>query len=309
MSLLTNEWPAIRRLFIPPNQTIGKGCRKKIGIHRKKMRTIQPTKPAQLRVNYWKRGIGLVLLALVAGGLASCYTQRAASTARLEAEITEEFEVAVKPACEDFQEEIRGASEHLRNDVATGFDDISNHFVELCLSSDGYLERTKGTEEAQRKLADYMRAAVTDLLNDSLEGFSQRYSRSLDLLEGRLLVKSGIDTSYLKVQRHSEVLIKNYAPSPNADDIRGSSTIKLVDEAAGWIPFLGDAYEVAKLALGDPRENGIKSRASDYAAEHQRYWLGVINDVMATLPSAEEAEQACRKNFNARVALKLLEAK
>ena len=261
----------------------------------------------------WKQ----VALVVVVSIFSIFYIQWKASKAKIarealaavrEAEITGEFEATVRPASQEFKEEISSASTYLRRDLDLAFDRISEQFAELCVNSDGYIERTKGVDEAQRKLADYMRVAVTESLNDSLEGFSERYSGSIQKLEQRLLVDTSINTAYLDVQKHKEVLIKQYSPNLDPNQIRGSVTLKTADEAFGWIPFVGDAYDLAKLALGDPREKAIKQRARACVTDQRRYWLKVVDDVIATLPTAEQAEKSCRERFSARLALKQLEA-
>ena len=256
----------------------------------------------------WERWLGWRQYALVAvvSFLATCYF--IGGNAAREAELTEEFTATVSPACEEFKEEIGSASSHLRSDLENAFNAISDNFVDLCVNSDGYIERTKNVDEAQRKLEDYMRVAVTESLQDSLEGFSERYSGSIQRLEQRLLVDTAIDTAYLDVQKNKEVLIKQYAPNLDANQFRGSGAVKAADDAFGWIPLVGDAYDICKLVFGDPRENAIKQRARDYVSNQRRYWLGVVNDMIATLPTAEQAEKACRERFNARVALNQLEA-
>lgn len=227
----------------------------------------------------------------------------------LEKVLTREFEAAVGPASAECAANLQTASAQLVADVDSGFSELALEFGNLCLSSDGYLERTKGTEEAEAKLTDYLRVAVTDLLNHSLTTFSERYASEVELLETRLLVKTGLQKALLELRKREEFLVAEQPAALDVDQIRGSGAWKVADEAAGWIPIAGDAYELAKLALGDPREKAIKERAAGHVAQIRDHWLQQITEIAGSLPKEGDVQRTCRERFNARLAIKLLETK
>ena len=90
-------------------------------------------------------------------------------------QLEDQFDASVEAACDEFVESLGQAFRQLEADVSTGFRNISDQFVQLCLGADGYLERAKGEEEARPKLQDFIRAAVTGLMNDSLAAYTTRY--------------------------------------------------------------------------------------------------------------------------------------
>lgn len=246
--------------------------------------------------------IGLTLL------LCGCATNDRPSPGLSAEELRNEFEACVVGASSDFVQGVAEAAAELEAEVAHGFDQIERGFVQLCLDTDGYVERSKGLEESRRKLEDYVRVAVTELLQENLSRYSERYSDNLALLENRLLVTIPLRSKIEQQVKDHEWLIAHYAPQPEPERLRGSATVKIVDDTFGWVPVVGDAYDLAKLTIYDPRESAMKERASAYIDEQRQYWMSQVHKLALGSLSVKAVEKECRQHFDPKLAIKRLEA-
>jgi hypothetical protein len=256
------------------------------------------------RAKQWLACCLLGVLALLPG----CTTGRQPIGRINQDQLRVEFDQCVTGASADFANATVEAAADLEVDVTRGFDLIEKEFVQLCLDSDGYLERRKGVDVSRGKLEDFVRVAVTDLLQESLARFADRYWENLGMLERRLLVTTSFRAEFQEQLKAREWLVVNYAPQADPGQLRGSSAVKMLDDAASWVPLVGDAYDLAKLTVYDPRESAIKKRATAYINEQREYWIARIRELSGASVTAQAVEADCRRHFDPRLATTLLEA-
>jgi|JI6StandDraft_1071083.scaffolds.fasta_scaffold193390_2 hypothetical protein len=244
---------------------------------------------------------GLVLLV---EGVLSVHPEQS----RQEAALAEEFNAYVGPACVEYEAQLQEAAAELETQVLDGFAELADEFAEICVNSDGFIERSKGEAAAARVLSDSMRASVTEFITRYLADFEMRANDAQELLELRLLLEPSIDSPFASLLKKHLQQIQSYAPQPPTSEIRGGGLGKTIDEGVTWIPILGDAWDVTKLIFGDPRENGIRERARNFVNSEKAKWLTIVTELKESVPDAAITERNCRAVFQPGLALSRLNA-
>lgn len=223
-----------------------------------------------------------------------------------EVELRDEFGAAVGPASEEFSGQLQSALANLETRMHEGFAGVAEEFAEICVNSDGIIERSKGETAAKQVLTDSLRASVTELVTRSLEDFHASVSDAQELLESRLLVTTELTESLNRLLERHSLLLQSYTPQPAVADLRGGGLGKSLDEGFAWVPLVGDAYDLGKLVFGDPREKGIRTRARNFVHGEEAKWLAMVSELKKAVPDAATTEQDCRAAFKPREAIKRL---
>jgi len=248
----------------------------------------------------------MVIVGMLLAGCVSYYCRTRTDHA-LVVEVQREFEMYVQPASQEFAKDVAIAAKRTEDELADGFLAIREQFAEECLNADGYIARAHNDQEKAQALSDFLRVAITEHLQRNVEGFYEGYYDQVDLLEKRLLVDTKLKTHFFNIEQQYNFKVKQYAPKASLNDLRGSGTYKVADEAFGWVPVFGDIYDAAKLIFGDPREAAIRERAKQYVIQQELYWKPLLDEFKASLPKATAVEATCRATFNANQAVARLE--
>ena len=223
-----------------------------------------------------------------------------------EIELRGEFGASVGLASEEFSGQLQSALANLEARMQEGFAGVAEEFAEICVNSDGIIERSKGEAAAKQVLTDSLRASVTELVTRSLEDFHASASDAQELLESRLLVTTELTESLNKLLERHSLLLQSYTPQPPVANLRGGGLGKSLDEGFAWVPLVGDAYDLGKLVFGDPREKGIRTRARNFVHGEETKWLATVAELKKAAPDAATIERDCRAAFKPREALKRL---
>ncbi|HRH97198.1 MAG TPA: hypothetical protein PLB55_14755, partial [Prosthecobacter sp.] len=267
---------------------------------------LQPQK--QLARSGGRRVANILYLTLTLAVIVGGVLHLRPAQSREEAELAAEFDANVAPACVDFEAQLQEAAATMDAQMSEGFAGIAEEFAEICVNSDGFIERSKGEEAAARTLSDAMRASVTDLVARCLDDLEARSKDAQALLELRLLLESSKDSPFEPLlEKHSQQ-VRSYIPQPPTSEIRGGGLGKTFDEGVTWIPILGDAWDVTKLIFGDPRENGIRDRAKKFVNTEKSTWLAIVTEFKNTIPDVATTEQKCRAAFQPGAAIARLTA-
>lgn len=218
-------------------------------------------------------------------------------------ELTAEFEQSAAPASTDFAEHIQAAYATLEAQIREGMSRVADEFAEDCVDSDGVTARIKGEDDAKQMLTKALRDAVSELVSRCLEDFRDSVEGAEQLLQARLLATTPFGAEVSQTVAKCAENLRAYSPEPPVSELRGGGWGKTLDEGFAWIPIVGDIYDTGKLIFGDPRENGIRTRAHNYVHGEEAKVLAYISLVKPTLPDAATTERACRAAFKPEEAL------
>lgn len=252
---------------------------------------------------------GRLFLVLLGFGISSLWSgcNTVTESARRRQQLQVEFDATVASASLDFYQATRSAHLRLTHQIKTGFDDVQREFVEQCSDADGFVKRAKTDADVRGEIESSLRIAITHLLQDSINDFISAYVEALDLLEDRLLVKTDLRHWPDEVALNYAPVVARYSPEVELATIRGSTVLKIADEAFGFVPFAGDAWDLYKLIVNDPRGNAIRRRAEELFRQERGRLQPMFTAIEAALPTEDAAERSCRKAFKIDEALARLD--
>ena len=221
----------------------------------------------------------------------------------LEQQVEQEFQAFVKPASEDFSRAVRAAYVEMDTRINKGFDAIAVDLAEKCVDADGYINRFSSSEELNKELRADLKSQISDLMNKSILAYKESYSEALEQLQLRLL--TDLKPGYTPTKDITDFLerTKKFDPNVNIGDLRSNGFLKGVDDAAGLVPLAGDAWDIFKWVIYDPRESAIKGRAHSLVWSQLGTWRPLLKKMESELPNATATESTCRSSFNLKVAM------
>ena len=242
------------------------------------------------------------------GFLVAIFALTACSTAHrklpsLEQQVEQEFQTFVKPASEDFARSVRAAYVEMDTRINKGFDAIAQYLAERCLDADGYSNRFSSSEELNNELKAHLKTQISELMTQSVLAYKDAHSEAFELLQLRLLTDMSPDAKQAKLITEFLTRAKRFDPHVNIGDIRSNGFLKTVDDGAGLIPLAGDAWDIFKWVIHDPRESAVKSRAHSLVWSQLNTWRPLLEQMKSNLPTAPATEAACRASFDAKAAV------
>lgn len=252
---------------------------------------------------------GRQFLALLGFGISTIWSgcSTVPASARQRQQLQVEFDATVASASHDFYQATRSAHLRLTHQIKTGFDDVQREFVEQCSDADGFVKRAKTDADVRGEIESSLRIAITHLLQNSINDFISAYVEALDLLEARLLVKTDLRHWPDEVALNYAPVVARYSPEVDLEAVRGSTVLKFADEALGFVPFAGDAWDLYKFIVNDPRGDAIRSRAAGLFRQERDRLQPMFAAIEAALPAEDAVERSCRKAFKIDEALARLD--
>ena len=249
--------------------------------------------------------ISIFLSAVAISSTACSTTSRRSSP--LQQQVEQEFQTFVKPASEDFARAVRSAYVEMDTRINKGFDAIAVDLAEKCVDADGYTNRFSSNEELNKELRADLKSQISDLMNKSILAYKESYSEAVEQLQLRLL--TDLKPAYTPTKDITEFLERTnkFDPNVNIGDLRSNGFLKGVDDAAGLVPLAGDAWDIFKWVIYDPRESAIKGRAHSLVWSQLGTWRPLLKKMESELPTATATEATCRSSFNLKVAMTKLD--
>jgi hypothetical protein len=259
-----------------------------------------------------------VLLALLTGAcllISGCATQRPLSPAE---QVTIGFHDLLPEAATNFCNNVHNDYDVLQERIDTGVDEMQPSLDELVDEFDGYIDRVrqgvdapelhlKNVDSDQVKIQQWLEGQFERFLIPAINQFYESYTNDVADFESRLLVHTYLDDWVNDLSKQMIAQATNTVFQGNANDLKGSTGAKVASDAFGFVPFVGDAYDLFTAFIYDPRMARIKNHAHEYLPKlrsqlHQRF----LDPLVQQLPRPEEVQVECGKQFSARKALKIL---
>jgi len=222
--------------------------------------------------------------------------------------VTIEFHDALPDAATDFCTSIQQFLEVLQHDVDIGTEQMEESLNQLIEDLDSYRQRSGVSQSDQKRIQSWLDTEFRRFLIPAAEAFYSAYSQEVIDLESRLLLRTALHARLADSHDQTITQATSTAFPASAAQLKGNAAVKVLDDAAEFIPVAGDAYGLFKAFVRDSRMESIKKNAHAYIPELRNLLQErLLNPLAAQLPTYDEVLAECRHSFTASQALIMLE--
>ena len=244
----------------------------------------------------------LLALAILASG---CTLTRAPLTPTERA--TRGFEENLLPAATDFHANIIQDYQTLTEQVDSAVSSLGPSLGELVEDLDSYKQRTISSQSDSAKIQAWLQNQLQSSVLPAVTEFYGAYGAEVADLQSRLLVHTELNPLIESHRQQSLDAVSTTALPATPQDLKGSATLKTLEDAATFVPIAGDAYDVFRSFIYDPRLASAKEKAGQCLPQlrdllHRR----LLDPLAKQLPTVDRVVAECRKNFSAQQALEML---
>ena len=269
----------MKDIFYSPNITLGKN--------------------KDMKWKIFTLGVGIFCIVLFLAK--SCAEKRPIS---MQQQVGIGFNDVLPEAADDFCKNTHKNFLVLEEEIDQGTDEMQTSMRDLLEKLDGYFQRGESDAEREKLINDWIRNEFNRFLVPAVNQFYEAYRNDVEDLESRLLVKTATIQWLADLENQTKQKSDFVTKIPiKAKDFIGNAAIKITDDAAGFIPVVGDAYDIFKTIIYDKRMEVIKGNADEYVAKvrkmlHEKF----LYELAMQMPRREEVIAECQKKFNASVA-------
>ena len=252
-------------------------------------------------------GVLLHISALSLLGLGCSSTRVEFVKISMQDQVRHDFARLVEPASEDFCVNVRHSFLILQQDVGDAKEAFAAAMEKLAEDDDGYWKRKDGKDAFEAKLRANCERHLQEPSQLALRKFFEAYATHVHELEARLLLRTGFTDRLSQEQQGALEQLNRSARNPAAAPKQGNVGVKLLDDALGFVPLVGDGYDIFKAFVYDKRLEEVKAAAKGYGLEvGNRCERALVLSLEPNLPKPKGVEADCRRAFSVAKAMQLI---
>ena len=252
-----------------------------------------------IRTKYILIGIGLTLFAITV--LIILYPKYA----ELKANLTKEFELAVKGASMTFVESVTNHTALLEQNFSEAINNLQRDLIAQADELDGYLSRISyGESDVASEVSLIFEIAYKKNISPAFAEFKEIYEEEIRKLEDGLLLELDDSLSLFSLQSES-VELQQYA-SRVTSVLRSKQglALKVLDDSFEWVPIAGDVWGFAKIVY-DPRKEAVENKIEEITqALYEHLNRKIMKSIATSIPMANHVEEICRDSFDDNFAVR-----
>ncbi len=222
----------------------------------------------------------------------------------LEFLLEEEFNDSVSSASSEFVRNINKERMLAKNKIGKYFETFPEKLENEVKDLDGYISRGENDfQQTNNVLISFIKKEMNQNIKPIISQFQDAYIGELSTLKNRLLIDE-LQQLDIKTGYANKDLFQFYRTNQLSNKLNDGGVLKTVEEAATWIPFVGDGWDLMRSFVYDPRfKYEFEDKIQQSSNRIQEDVQNVISQMVDKFYSGE-IEELCKQNFDKKYALK-----